>query len=157
MRPALWLCLLLPLWAAAETLTGRVVKVTDGDTLTLLDASQTQHKIRLAGIDAPESRQPWGQRSKAALVALVAGEGVAVDWSKRDRYGRILGKVIVGGTDAGLAQIKAGLAWWYRRYASEQSPADRAIYAAAEAQALAGKKGLWGDPQPVAPWEWRRR
>lgn len=151
-----WILLLLPLWSGAETLTGRVVKVTDGDTLTVLDDRQEQHKIRLAGIDAPESQQPWGQRSKVALIALVAGQTVTVDWRKRDRYGRIVGTVIMGGTDAGLAQIQAGLAWWYRQYAHEQAPEERTRYAAAEAEARETPIGLWTDPRPVAPWDWRQ-
>lgn len=151
-----WILLLLPLWSGAETITGRVVKVTDGDTLTVLDDRQEQHKIRLAGIDAPESQQPWGQRSKVALIALVAGQTVTVDWRKRDRYGRIVGTVIMGGMDAGLAQIQGGLAWWYRQYAHEQAPEERTHYAAAEATARATPIGLWTDPQPIAPWDWRQ-
>lgn len=95
----------MPLLAQAETLVGRVVKITDGDTVTVLDARQTQHKVRLAGIDAPESKQ-----SKEHLSSLLAGQQVEVDWHKHDRYGRIVGRIITNGRDVNLAQVRAGLA-----------------------------------------------
>ena len=113
------LLLMLSIAAGAETLTGTVVGVADGDTVTVLDANRKQHKIRLAGIDAPEKAQPFGQRSKQSMSALVFGKEVDVQWEKRDRYKRIVGKVMVQPTDcstcpktldAGLAQITAGLA-----------------------------------------------
>ena len=117
--------------ANAETLDGRVVSVADGDTVTVLDASNRQHKIRLRGIDAPEKAQPFGQRSKQSLSRMVFGKDVRVDWDKRDKYKRIVGKVWVQPEscpsctmtlDAGHAQITVGLAWWNRKYANEQSP-----------------------------------
>ena len=134
-----------------------MVKITDGDTLVVLDAGNTQHKIRLPGIDAPESNQPFGKRSKEALSALVAGQRVEVDWHKHDRYGRILGKVIAQGKDVNLAQVRTGMAWWYRKYANEQSLVDQGIYAAAEAKARVTGVGLWTDKDPIAPWDWRKR
>ena len=152
---SLVLALLCPLLLHAETLTGRVVKVIDGDTVTVLDASKIQHKVRLAGIDAPESNQPFGQKSKEALSALVAGQQVEVDWHKRDRYGRVVGKIIAGGRDVNLAQVRNGLAWWYRKYKDEQSPVDQKLYEAAEGKARMGKVGLWGDSDPIAPWDFR--
>ena len=150
----------------AETLTGRVVGVADGDSVTVLDANLEQHKIRLQGIDAPEKAQPFGQRSKENLSRLLFDKDVRVEWSKRDRYGRIIGKVWVqpvGCTtcpmtlDAGHAQITVGLAWWYRKYAGEQSPQDRGAYEFSEQEARAKRVGLWSHPDPVPPWEWRRR
>ena len=88
------LLLFMALGAAhADTLTGRVVGVTDGDTKTVLDANRQQHKIRLGGIDAPEKAQPFGQRSKENLSRLVFNKEVRVDWTKRDNYSRIVGKV----------------------------------------------------------------
>ena len=150
----------------AETLTGRVVGVADGDTITVLDADKRQHKIRLQGIDAPEKAQPFGQRSKENLSRLVFGKDVAVEWDKRDRYGRIVGKVWVQPEscptcpmtlDAGHAQITVGLAWWYRKYANEQTPQDRGAYEFSEQEARAKRVGLWRDPDPMPPWEWRRR
>lgn len=97
--------------AYAEILSGRVVGIADGDTITVLDNTNTQHKIRLAGIDAPEKKQPFGNNSKKMLSSLVFGKTVDVDWDKRDRYGRLVGKVIIDGVDANLEQIKYGLAW----------------------------------------------
>ena len=89
----------------ANTLTGRVVGIADGDTLTLLDASHVQHKIRLAGIDAPENKQAFSNRSKQGLSSLIFGRQVSVEWNKVDRYGRVIGKVIIGDEDACLAQV----------------------------------------------------
>ena len=113
-----------------------VVRVTQNDNcrITVLDADRQQHKIRLGGIDAPEKAQPFGQRSKENLSRLVFGKDVRVEWEKRDKYKRIVGKVWVQPAscptcpmtlDAGHAQITAGMAWWYRKYAKEQSPQDR--------------------------------
>src|SRR5262245_12419994 len=93
-RFAVLLLLFVATSATADTLTGRVVAVADGDTITVLDASHVQHKIRLAGIDSPEKAQPFGQRSKQNLSALVYRKDVTVEWSKRDRYGRIVGKSV---------------------------------------------------------------
>jgi len=158
--------LLLACSVQAETLTGRVVGVADGDTITVLDAGKRQHKIRLQGIDAPEKAQPFGQRSKENLSRLVFGKDVRVDWDKRDRYGRIVGKVWVQPEscpicpmtlDAGHAQITVGLAWWYRKYANEQLPQDSGAYEFSEQDARAKRAGLWSDPDPIPPWEWRRR
>ena len=161
------LLLLMALGAAhADTLTGRVVGVTDGDTITVLDANRQQHKIRLGGIDAPEKAQPFGQRSKENLSRLVFNKEVQVDWTKRDRYQRIVGKVWVQPSDcptcpmtldAGHAQITVGLAWWYRKYANEQPSQDRGQYEFSEQEAKARRVGLWSEPDPVPPWEWRRR
>ncbi len=141
----------------AATITGKVVKVVDGDTVHVLDAANTRHKIRLAGIDAPERKQPFGAKAKAYLAGLVAGEPVEVEWNKRDRYKRIVGKIIHDGRDVNLSMVRAGMAWWYRKYSKEQSLVDRGLYAAAEAKARFSRVGLWADPGPVAPWEWRRR
>ena len=154
---SLMLVLLFPFGVSADTLNGKVVKITDGDTLVVLDADNTQHKIRLSGIDAPETNQPFGKRSKEALSALVAGQWVEVDWHKHDRYGRIVGKVIAQGKDVNLAQIRMGMAWWYRKYADEQSRVDQGLYAAAEAKARMTGVGLWKDKDPIAPWDWRKR
>src|SRR5688572_21480041 len=120
---------LLPLAVFAETLAARVVGVHDGDTITVLDADRKQHKIRLAGIDAPESRQAFGNRSKENLSRLVFGQDVRIDWQKRDRYGRIVGKVWTVSQDANcrtaecpktldanLAQVTVGMAWHYKDY-----------------------------------------
>ena len=127
-------------------------------------------KLRLASLDAPERGQPFGERSRQNLARLVAGKDVEVRWHKRDRYGRVVGQVWVVSPDmpchdkpecpktldVGLAQLTVGLAWHYKKYAGEQSEEDRERYAFAEVEARAKRAGLWRDPAPVAPWEWRR-
>jgi endonuclease YncB( thermonuclease family) len=136
-------------------ITGRVVGVSDGDTITVLDEGNQQHKIRLDGIDAPESRQAFGTRSKQSLSDLVYGKTVTVTSSKTDRYGRTVGNVVIDGQDAGLIQVERGMAWFYRQYAGDLSR-DRALdYERAESQARAEKRGLWVERAPVEPWEYR--
>jgi endonuclease YncB( thermonuclease family) len=142
--------------ALAAELEGVVVGLADGDTVTVLDSSQHQHKIRLAGIDAPERHQAFGDRSTKHLAGLVFRKAVSVEWHKTDRYGRIVGKVLVDGVDAGLALIHAGFAWHYKQYSNEQTAEDREAYAAAEDEARARRVGLWRDAEPVAPWDFRR-
>ena len=151
------ICLLLALAcvAHAETITGMVVGVTDGDTITVLDADKVQHKIRLAGIDAPEKKQAFGNRSKESLSDMVFDKTVNVETEKRDRYGRQIGKVLVDGLDVNLVQVERGMAWFFRQYQREQSPNDRRLYEAAEDAAKAGKRGLWRDAEPVPPWDFR--
>lgn len=152
---ALALCLVFQ--AQAETLLGKVIRVQDGDTITVLDDTRIQHKIRLTGIDAPERRQAFGNVSKESLAEQVAGQSVAVEWVKVDRYGRKVGKVLLAGLDCNLEQVKRGLAWHYKQYQREQSPADRQIYAEAEVEARSAKLGLWQDAEQVPPWEFRRK
>lgn len=151
------LALFLVFQVQADTLLGKVINVADGDTITILDDTNTQHKIRLTGIDAPEKRQAFGNVSKQSLVEQVAGQSVAVEWVKVDKYGRKLGKVLLAGLDCNLVQVKRGLAWHYKQYQREQSPADQQSYAAAEIEARAAKLGLWRDGAPVAPWDFRHK
>lgn len=142
---------------AQTELVGRVVSITDGDTLTLLDGNHVQHKIRLSGIDAPERRQAFGNRSTQALGALAHAKPAVAHCPKKDRYGRWICVVEVAGRDVGLAIVEQGLAWWYRKYAREQSSADRLAYERAEMEARSARRGLWSDSsEPVAPWDWRR-
>ena len=160
-RPSLFLSIALAaaLFAtptAAIEFVGKVVGVTDGDTLTVLTAQRQQHRVRLSGIDAPEKGQAFGQVSKQHLSDLAYDKTVSVVFHKRDRYRRILGQVLVNGADAGLDQIETGMAWHYKRYEREQSPEDRVAYARAEETARAERRGLWRDPRPVPPWEFRR-
>jgi len=122
------LLLALACTAHAENITGRVVSVADGDTITLLDADKVQHKIRLAGIDAPEKKQSFGNRSKESLSELAYDKAVTVETDKRDKYGRQVGKVLVNGQDVNLVQVERGMAWFYRQYQREQSPNDRRLY-----------------------------
>lgn len=143
--------------SSADTLQGKVIGIGDGDTVTVLDSRNQQWKVRLMGIDAPEKKQAFGTKSKESLSGLIYGKQVSVEYHKRDRYGRTIGKIMVDGIDANLEQVKAGLAWHYKKYANEQSAEDRSTYSNAEEQAKATKKGLWTDPSPVPPWEWRHQ
>lgn len=136
-------------------LDGRVVGVSDGDTLTLLDADKRQHKIRLSGIDAPESGQAFGSRSKQALSDCAFGKTAIVTGDNTDRYGRTVAKVSVAGVDCNRRQIELGMAWHYKKYAGEQPVAERTAYAAAEDAARGEKRGLWVDPHAMPPWDWR--
>ncbi len=152
----LFLFFLIP-WTLlrAATLEGRVVKLSDGDTITVLDRENVQHKIRLTGIDAPEKKQAFGTRSRENLSKLVFGKPVIVEWVKLDRYRRVLGKVLVSGIDANLEQVRGGFAWHYKQYEKEQSIRDRVAYAEAEQLARSERRGLWRDSNPVPPWEFR--
>ena len=149
--------LLLTINLQAATLQGKVVSVADGDTITVLDGNKTQHKIRLQGIDAPEKAQAFGHKSKQSLNQLVHSKMVTVEFEKKDKYGRTVGKVLLNGTDVCLEQIKLGMAWHYKQYQSEQSKEDRDTYAQAELTARTQAVGLWKDKSPTAPWEFRRQ
>lgn len=140
----------------AELISGRVVHVADGDTLTVLDTDHVQHKVRLAGIDAQEKSQAYGQRARDSLAELVANWVVIVQTDKRDRYGRRVGKVLVTGSDINIEQIRRGMAWFYRDYAGELTPADQQSYYRAETEAKDFRRGLWAESRPVPPWEFRK-
>lgn len=155
------LCGIALLWsslsATAADIVGRVVGVSDGDTITVLVDNHDRLKVRLAGIDAPEKSQPFGSVSKKSLSDQVFGKTVNIESNKKDRYGRFLGRVLFNGTDVCLEQIRAGMAWHYKRYSNEQSESLRREYADAESQARQLKIGLWSEPTPVAPWEFRHQ
>ena len=142
--------LLVNILVQAETLEGTVVKITDGDTLTLLTPSSQQVKIRLAGIDTPERKQPFGNRAKQALSSLAFQKQALIKVEAKDRYGRIVGTVFVDGQNVNAELARQGMAWVYRKYAK-----DKVLYDL-EAQAKEEKLGLWVDEKPIAPWEWRR-
>lgn len=142
--------------AHADTYFGRVVGVSDGDTVTVLDTSMVPHKVRLSGIDAPEKKQPFGQRSKESLSNIVFDRWVSVETDKRDRYGREVGKILKDGVDANLEQIKLGMAWHYKAYELEQSILDRKVYADSEIAARSRKIGLWVEASPSPPWDFRK-
>ncbi|MGY1490699.1 thermonuclease family protein [Methylobacillus pratensis] len=151
---AITLGLLLSLHSHADTITGKVVSVADGDTITVLSGT-TSHKIRLMGIDAPEKKQAYGNKSKDYLAQAIAGKQVTVDYNKRDRYQRIIGKVIYQGQDINLRQVQLGMAWHYKQYEREQDVEDRSRYAQAEYLAQRDKLGLWAE-KAVPPWEFRK-
>ena len=139
----------LGLPAEAKTITGRVVRVHDGDTITVL-VGRDQVRVRLARIDAPERPgQPFSSASRDALAAIVAGKTVRVTYSQQDQWGRPIGEVDAGGVNANTAQLRAGYAWVFRKY--NRDPVDRAL----EVQARIRRAGLWADPAPTPPWEWR--
>lgn len=137
--------------AYAETITGRVVSVSDGDTLTILDSNNTQFKIRLVAIDAPEKVQPFGQRGKEKLSDLCYGKNVSVKVISIDPYGRSVGDVDCGGIKANEAMVQSGLAWVYRKYDKGYGH----LYGL-EDEARVDRRGLWTDGNPTPPWEWRK-
>ena len=134
--------------------TGKVIKIADGDTITVLDRYKVQHRIRLTGIDAPERRQAFGSRSKQSLSKLIFSKTVIVKTNKRDRYGRVLGKVLINGIDVNKEQVRRGMAW--HGYFRDQIAADRITYAEIEKNARNAHRGLWVDPNPLPPWKWRK-
>ena len=141
--------LLLALPCNAETLTGRVVAIADGDTLTLL-ADSTEHRVRLAEIDTPERAQDWGTRARTALADRVFQQNVTIDVTDVDRYGRLVGHVWLGDRDINREMVRAGHAWVYRSYMENASLLDD------EQVARNAEAGLWSQPGPIAPWEFRR-
>jgi endonuclease YncB( thermonuclease family) len=149
--------------ARAETLDGYIVSISDGDTLTLLVGRQ-QHRIRIAGIDAPEHFQSYGSRSRANLSRYAYGQNAKAECYKKDIYGRDVCKVWVKpfgcsscgkSLDVGLAQVSEGMAWWDRNHVNEQSEEDSGRYQSAETMAKLRRFGLWRDTNPVPPWVWR--
>lgn len=134
---------------------GKVINVHDGDTITVLDKENKKFHIRLQGIDAPEIKQKYGPESQKNLERMVMGKQVTIVWNKVDKYRRTVGTIMLEGRDINIEQVKAGLAWHFKKYAEEQPPADRITYAKAEEQARAAKLGLWQDPNPTPPGDYR--
>ncbi|MBU0499902.1 MAG: thermonuclease family protein [Gammaproteobacteria bacterium] len=146
-KPHALIALLILLLAGpcnAAVMTGWVVWVVDGDTLHLMDKAGERHRIRLAGINAPEKGKAFSQGARDRLVSLAQGKEASVYWEKVDKYDRIVGKVVVDSRDINLAIIRAGYARWYRRFAHEQSQVDRMLYENAERTARQGRVGIWG-------------
>lgn len=138
--------------AKLHELTGKVVRIADGDTLTVLDGDNVQHKIRLHGIDAPEKGQAFGTKAKEALAGKVHEKTVRVVWKEKDRYGRIVGDVHLGDRKINIEMVHDGYAWWYRQYAPKSKTLEHA-----EEEAKKEKRGLWRDREPEPPWEYRKR
>lgn len=134
---------------ASEVLEGKVIGVHDGDTVNLLISGNKQVKIRLAQIDAPESDQAFGQKSRQMLASMVFNKNVKVEKETVDKYGRTVGTIFVDSIDVNREQIKQGMAWAYRQYLHDQSLVDD------EEKAKQSKVGLWSDPNPMPPWEYR--
>ena len=136
---------------AADTLNGKVVHIADGDTITVLDSSNQQHKVRLWGIDAPERKQPFGTKAKEALGARIHEKQVTVETHGTDKYGRTLGTVFVDGRNVNQEMVSEGMAWWYEQFSKHAKE-----LAEAQENARSAGRGLWADKGPVPPWEWRR-
>jgi endonuclease YncB( thermonuclease family) len=140
-----------PLFLSAQMLNGKVVKIADGDTFTLLVNGKEQVKIRIDGIDAPEKGQAYGNRAKEYLSGMIWGEVITVQVKKKDRYGRSIGRVSTSTIkDVGIEMIKAGYAWQYRDYNNDLS------YTTAENRARKNMKGLWQDKNPIRPQVFRK-
>lgn len=137
--------------ASAGTLPCHVVGVADGDTIHCLTAEKQQIRVRLAEIDAPESKQAFGNVSKQSLSGLVFDRDVNLSITDQDKYGRYVAHVFVDGKNVNLVQVQTGMAWVYRQYSRSPEFAD------AESRARSARLGLWVDPQPVAPWLFRRK
>lgn len=151
-------CLLLLTWAACEIpksepdqITGKVVRVADGDTLTVRTATGEQTKIRLFGIDAPERSQAFGRKSQQSLADLVAGRDITIAIEDEDQYGRLVGVIYRDDTNVNTAMLEQGMAWVYRRYNDDPE------WIELETRARDERRGLWRDPNPVPPHEWRKR
>ncbi len=155
---SLVLCLLFCASVAAQSTSFRakVIGVVDGDTITVMLPSGAQQIIRLQGIDAPELDQENGQEAKAFLLTMLLNRKVLIDSNKRDRYGRLVGKVFLNNQDICLALIEQGFAWHFKKYESEQSDSDRTTYAASETKARQVSRGLWSGASPVPPWVYRQ-
>ena len=135
----------------ADTITGKVVAVADGDTLTVLNGRE-EVKVRLNAIDAPEKRQPFGTQSKQALSDLCFGQTATIETHGHDRYGRTIGDVTCKNRSANAEQVRNGMAWVYVKYA----PKNSTLYAQ-EKLARGMRAGLWADAAPIPPWDWRKK
>ena len=133
---------------ARADLTGKVIHIKDGDNLTVIINNEWV-RVRLAGIDASETNQPFGTRSRQSLSDLCFWENVTVSPKGKDQYGRMFAKVRCGDVDAGEEQVRRGMAWVYDRYVEDPT------LDPLEDEAKAAKRGLWADPYSSPPWEWR--
>ena len=138
--------------SSTGTLEGKVVRISDGDTVTIETDNGTRVKIRLNGIDAPESGQEFGQESRAKIAELIDGKDVSVKTHSHDRYNRVLGEIFLDGRNINLTMVQEGCAWHYVKYA----PNDKEL-AKAQQQAMEAHKGLWTNPNAVPPWEYRKK
>lgn len=150
------LILLFSIATHAEELTGRVVDVASGDSITIVDSASMEYKVRLSGIDAPEKQQPFGAESRKSLADLVYGKEVTIYWIKRDYHKRVVGKVMLNKLDVNLEQIKRGMAWVFKHFMDDPYSQDQADYADAQEVAEDRHLGLWSQRDPIPPWEFRR-
>jgi micrococcal nuclease len=138
--------------ALSKDISGKVIRVSDGDTITVLDANKSKHKIRLYGIDSPEGGQAFGDKAKKATSSLVYGKNVEINVLDRDRYGREVGIVFHNNTNINGELLKQGYAWVYTEYCKVRTCNEWLEF---EKKARAAHFGLWADPNPIPPWEWR--
>jgi endonuclease YncB( thermonuclease family) len=138
-----------------ETLSGKVIGIADGDTLTILIDGNSQVKVRLAGIDAPEKTQAFGNASKKLLSNKVFSQNIKVEARGKDKYGRVLGIIRLGDQDINEYMIAEGLAWHYKKYAKDQPAGEADQYSRTEEIARLNKKGLWVQENPTPPWDYR--
>ena len=144
--------LLLGVSSASAEMTASVVSVLDGDTIEVRHVQQPE-RIRLRGIDCPEKGQPFGKNAKQVTAHLVFGKTVTLEPHGKDKYGRTIAEVLLpDGTNVNQELVKAGWCWWYRKYALGDN-----VLKQLEQEARAAQKGLWADPSPIPPWEWRKR
>ncbi len=153
---AIVLLLALSIASHGAQLSGRVVTVADGDEIKIVDDSGQWHLVRLAGIEAPVRSNPFGREAQMELAGLLFPDPVRVDWEIQDRHGFILGTVHAKGRNVGLTLLEAGLAW-HLPEGPGQTQQQRLEYAEAEKAARVAKIGLWSDPEPLAPGDWRDR
>lgn len=131
------------------------VRVIDGDTVEVTPLSGQSERVRLLGIDAPESAQEYGTESTTALSQCVSNAIVTIEWTERDTYDRLLGKVIANNVDCNINQLQKGAAWHYKEYQSSQTPYDRIEYSNAEIVARLNGRGLWANRYPIKPSDYR--
>ena len=141
---------------AFEALTVKPVSIQDGDSFVARAGDGELLRIRIAGIDAPEKGQPYADVARQHLNDLIDGQTLHVEVIKDDPSGRKVANVYVDDRDIGLAQIEAGLAWHFKRYAADQRAPQRRAYARAEQRARDDRVGMWREPHLVEPWRYRR-
>jgi endonuclease YncB( thermonuclease family) len=134
---------------------GRITGIVDGDTINMRILGKQQIQVHIAFLDAPEKGQAFGQRAKQAMSELVFGKDVKLRPHTIDRYGRLVARVLIDSQDMGLELLKQGLCWVYEKYVTEASPEIQTGYRATQVAAQSGRLGLWQDPDPVPPWDWR--
>lgn len=144
------LLLIFSLSVVSKNLEGKIIKVSDGDTVVLLDSTNTKYRIRLDGIDAPEKGQPFGTKATNFVKTLIAGKMVKVEWSKKDRYGRILGYVFTDTINVNKELLKEGLAWHYKHFNQDDE------LAKLELEAKSKKLNIWSEVNPIEPYQWRK-
>lgn len=137
----------------AKSIRGRVSRISDGDTFTVVTSGNQRHKVRLYGIDSPELHQAFGQKARNQLEKLIDGRNVSVEEVSGDDYGRIVGIVRIGGENLNQQMVKSGYAWVYHHYCKKSFCRE---WEADEAAARRARRGLWRDRDPIPPWDWRR-